>query len=214
MKGSALVYGALCLTLTGCAGPPWEGRERTVRVEDNVDGRSAANVQSRGGAVQVQVAQFAGGCRLRQFLVGPWSARQAVGDEAGGALTVRAPEVIEGGRASLSVWAPGVWVVRAQYVHSVLVDEGHKGEPSGDAPAWGEGNLRIGRPLGGGYRFDHVEFSSHVEGPGGASARIVHYPAPQSHDATMTVHWYYDEYSKVQFKWKIYAQGPCDTKPD
>ena len=71
-----------------------------------------------------------------------------------------------------------------------------------------------GRLLGGGYTFDHVEFSSRVHGPGGASARVSHHPPPASHDASLSIHWYYDAHSKVQFRWKIYAQGPCDTKLD
>jgi len=124
---------------------------------------------------------------------------------------VRAPDVVEGGRASLSVFAPGDWIVRAQYVHSVLVDEGQKSEPDGEARAWGAGDLQVGHPLSGGYRFDHVEFWARVQGPGGASARVSRYPAPSSRDASMTIHWYYDAYSKVHFQWKIYAQGPCDT---
>jgi hypothetical protein len=214
MKSSgALAIGASCLVLAGCAGLSWEGKERRVLVEDNVEGRSAARVESTGDAVQVQVAQFADDCRLRRFLVGPRTARPEAGASGAYAVALRSPEVIEGGHASLNVYAPGDWVVRAQYVHTVLVDEGEKNEPDGQPQAWGAGDLQVGRPLAGGYTFDHVEFSSTSQGPGGASARVTRYPNQTSHDASITIHWYYDAYSKVRFQWKIYAQGPCDAKP-
>jgi hypothetical protein len=215
MKCTARVAWGCCLALTGCAGLPWEGSQHRVRLEDNIGGHSAAKAESTVDAVRIQVAQFAQDCRLQTFLVGPRQGPERGADEAAlGPLSPREPEVLEGGRASLTIYAPGNWIARAQYVHTVLVDEGEKSEPDGQAQAWGAGDLRVGHHLGGGYTYDHVEFSSHVQGPGGASARVSQYPVAHSHDGSMTIHWYYDEYSKVQFQWKIYAQGPCDTKPD
>ena len=213
-RGTPQGVGLCCLLMAGCAGLPWEGKEHRVALEDNVGGKSAARIEAMGHAVQVQVDQFADGCRLQQFLVGPRPAAHGAGSIAAPrALAVRAPDVVEGGRATLDLYAPGDWIVQAQYVHNVLVDEGRRSEPDGEAPAWGAGDLQVGRPLKGGYRFDHVEFSSRVRGPGGASARVSRYPTLNSLDATTTIHWYYDEYSKVGFQWKVYARGPCDAAP-
>jgi len=213
MKSSgALAIGASCVVLAGCAGPFREDKERHVLVEDNIQGHSQARVEPTADSVRVQVAQLADDCRLHRFLVGPRppGAAAVVGADS---MAVRSPEVIEGGHASLDVYAPGDWIVRAQYVHAVMVAEGQRSEPNGQAQAWGEGDLQVGHQLGGGYTFDHVEFSSSSEGPGGASARMIHTPTQTAHDASITIHWYYDEFSRVRFQWKIYAQGPCDTKP-
>jgi hypothetical protein len=215
MKREVVVsVGASCLTLAACAGVVNRPEEVRVRVEDNVGGASAGQISPAGEAVRVQVAEFATDCQLQQFLIGPRPA-EGRGVEAQGSEVrdVRAPDEVRGGKAILSVFRPGDWVVRAQYVHTVLTDIGRETEPEGEAPAWGEGDLVIGRPLGGGYRFDHVEFASHVTGPGGASARVARRPNLNAQETTTTVHWYYDKYSKVDFRWKLYARGPCDTRP-
>ncbi len=205
---------AVCLTLGSCANVPLDRAAGRVTVEDNVGGASGAQVSSTDGAVLVQVAEYAAQCRLQQFLIAPARAAQAgVGAPGAAPLEARPPDQVRDGKATFEVFRPGDWTVRAQYAHTVLADEGQKAEPDDERRESGEGDLQVGRALGGGYRFDHAEFSSRVDGTGGASARISRYPPPGAQDATMTIHWYYDKYSKVQFRWKIYARGPCDTKP-
>ncbi len=215
MKRDALFgVGASCLTLAACAGIANRRDEVRVQVEDNVGGASTVQISPAGEAVRIQVAEFATDCQLQQFLIGRRQAEgRGVEAQASVLRDVRAPDEVRGGKAILSIFRPGDWVVRAQYVHTVLTDTGGETEPQGEAPAWGEGDLVVGRPLGGGYRFDHVEFTSHVTGPGGASARVAQRPHPNAEETTTTVHWYYDKYSRVDFHWKVYARGPCDTRP-
>jgi len=213
-RAVCLGLGASCLALVACAGYSDRRDEVHVRFEDNVGGAAAAQIFEAGETVRVQVVQFASDCQLQQFLIGPGSTIGRGGGPAGPELRdVRAPDEVQGGKAILSVFRPGHWVVRAQYVHTVLADAGRGTEPEGEAPAWGEGDLQVGRPLAGGYRFDHVEFASHVTGPGGASAQVARRPNPAAQETTTTIHWYYDKYSKVDFIWKLYARGPCDTRP-
>lgn len=180
-----------------------------VDFEDNVAGASAAEVTSSGNVTQIRVAELAANCRLQAFLMWPAQTQPASPEYT----RVRTADEIRDGKAIVRVSSPGDWIVRAQYVHTVVVDQGTKTEPEDDPRASGEGDLQIGRPLSGGYRFDHVEFSSTVLGPGGASARIRSSATPGAADATATIRWYFDAYSKVQFQWKVFARGPCDAAP-
>lgn len=202
---------AACLACAGCASQP-EGGGIRVLVQDNVAGASQARVEARASAIRVSVLEAAGGCRLQRFVISRLQPLGQVGPPTQAPL-VRTPDQLQGGSALLDIYWPGDWIVRAEYVHTVAADGGQQDEPVGDSKVWGEGDLQVGRALQGGYRYQSVQFASRVSGPGGASAQITRYPTTHGTDTRMVIHWYYDAYSKVSFRWTTFAQGPCDASP-
>lgn len=84
--------------------------------------------------------------------------------------------------------------------------------PEVETPITGQGEMHAGRALSNGYRYDHVDLVTEVIGPGGASARVADAPYPGSPQLDLSIRWYYDPFSKVNFSW-IYVKGPCDASP-
>ena len=181
-----------------------------IKTLDNIDGRSQSTTAVGPGLVaRVEVATVVGDCRLKEFFVAPGLLSRVDPDTA----YVKPLDEMKDGKAMLHLYAPGQRTVLARYVHSVLLEEGWRSEPDLEAAVTGQGEIHTGRALSNGYQYDHVDFSTQVMGPGGASARIADAPYPGSAQADLNIRWYWDAYSNVQFSWRIYVKGPCDALP-
>ncbi len=185
-------------------------RGTAVLLQDNVHGAAAMSwTQGDDGFLNIEADARAKGCFLKNFLV-----QSASKPESGQAWQAMPPDSLEGGKARLRFMpASSRQAVKAVYFRTVLVASGTVLEPSQGAPAEGSGTAFAGRRLAGGYGFDHYDFSAHAIGHGGAYARVTQVPAPQSGEGTIGIEWFYDRFSKISFRWAVYATGPCGAAP-
>ena len=183
-----------------------------IKLEDNVNGasRPAWVFLPDQRRVRIDVDQKVGDCVLREFVIIPKSNPQT-GQRM---EQVVPPDAFEAGKAVFYIPVPpGEITILSRFVHTVLVEEGNQSKFPEGTESMATGQLRAGRMLSGGFSFDHYDFSTKTTGPGGASAWVKEASFPGSPEAFLQIGWHFDRFSKVDFKWGIYATGPCGVTP-